>query len=147
MKHRNSIKMGLEFCGVASAVTAYFLFWALGNRGMTLVQAATGAMIASLCMFAFLFAAVYFGRWQHGDIQVNPWFAWFIAGGSAIFWFGVVVAGHFYGGMLVVGGWGVIVFSLWLLVRFRKRAKAQPFGPANHCPLRGQRWLTSEVRA
>jgi hypothetical protein len=77
------------------------------------------ALISFACAFAFIFVAVFSGRWSKGSLVVSPWFAWLVLGGIAVVVFGVVLVGRLEGGVVAVVVWTVVLFAVWRISRAR----------------------------
>ncbi len=109
---------------IGTCVAGYF-FWVnfiFYNR-LTFLKAITNSLIIFCIAFALIISAhVAGGRIVKGEININPWYAWFVAGSWLVFWIGASWVGRFYvGGFVAVGVWGIVLFCVWSINRLLKR--------------------------
>lgn len=84
-----------------------------------------GDLIAFVVCFLFaLFALLTGVRWNKGDLELNPWFAWFVIGAVILFLVGLITSGLWSRGIALDVAWLVVVMSVWALVQLWARKKA-----------------------
>jgi hypothetical protein len=120
-------KFTIAFASVAAIITAIHAF-VTSRQGQTFEERFIKAIIV-FAIFIFFILAAYISsgrRWLKGGMIVSAWFGIFVAGSFFLFWFGGAYAGNlFYGGLIAVAIWGVVVLSIWGLTRIIKRQKGR----------------------
>lgn len=112
------------FGAVIGVGVAFYIFCAeflLHNR-VSFLQAVTHSIVIILVIFAFFtMAHIAGGKIVKGELNINPWFGWFIAGSMFFFWAGASLVGRFYvGGFGAVGVWGIVLLCAWSINRLIK---------------------------
>lgn len=111
--------------GVCVAFQIFCVEFLLHNR-VTFLQAVTKSIIIICVTIAFfVIAHVAGGKIVKDELNISPWFTWFIAGSCFVFWIGAFWFGTLYpGGFIAVGVWTIVLICLWSINRITKREKA-----------------------
>jgi hypothetical protein len=111
------------FAAMVSAVPTYLALYNGLKHDTNSPQAiALSACIAFTISFAVtFFAQVAGGRWRKGQLEVSPWFAWFIIGTAILFVPGLIIFRHWSGTIILAAAWLVVLSSIRALVHFLKR--------------------------
>jgi len=119
-------KFTIAFAFLVASMIAIHFFLNSSARGQTVSESMIKAISVFIPAFIFILIAYFTGgrHWRKGQMIVSPWFGAFVAGAFFLFWMGGIYTNNlYYGGLLTVVLWGMIVLSTWVITKLIKQKK------------------------